>query len=252
MTKEPTTQKEGIRTYACTVCGETKTEAIAKKEDTGGSGGSGSGSRGDYGERITSHIHSYSSTVTKPATCTDNGIRTYTCSCGATYMETIPATGHSYTAKVTVEPTNTAEGVITYTCEICKHSYTQGVAELSDASQGSTDVTGCTDDNQSKTENTDNKETTINIVEPNVGNSKSETAKPFGKNSEKISNEDAEATNEDAKAMDGDAKLEADEEENSSTEIGIPETGNAWLIILIAIISVLGIGGILILKKKTK
>lgn len=90
-------------------------------------------------------------------------------------------------------------------------------------------------------------------MEPNVGNSKSETAKPFGKNSEKISNEDAEATNEDAKAMDGDAKLETGEEENSSTEIGTPETGNAWLyLILIAIISVLGIGGILILKKKTK
>ena len=30
MTKEPTTEAEGIKTYTCTVCGETKTEAIPK------------------------------------------------------------------------------------------------------------------------------------------------------------------------------------------------------------------------------
>ena len=44
------------------------------------------------------HTHSYTATVTKPATCGATGVRTYTCSCGeGTYTETIPATGaHTY------------------------------------------------------------------------------------------------------------------------------------------------------------
>ena len=36
--------------------------------------------------------------VTTPATCTSDGVRTYTCTrpgCGATYTESIPAKGHS-------------------------------------------------------------------------------------------------------------------------------------------------------------
>lgn len=42
------------------------------------------------------HHHSYVSTVTKAATCTATGIKTYTCQCGDSYTETIPAAGHSY------------------------------------------------------------------------------------------------------------------------------------------------------------
>ncbi len=43
-------------------------------------------------------IHDWDSgTVTKKATCTANGIKTYTCTkCKATKTETIKATGHSY------------------------------------------------------------------------------------------------------------------------------------------------------------
>lgn len=41
--------------------------------------------------------HIYNNTVTKSATCTETGQRTYTCSlCGDTYTETIKALGHSY------------------------------------------------------------------------------------------------------------------------------------------------------------
>ena len=43
---------------------------------------------------ILEHTHSYTSKVTKPATCTENGVKTYTCECGDSYTETIPATGH--------------------------------------------------------------------------------------------------------------------------------------------------------------
>lgn len=42
------------------------------------------------------HTHSYSSKVTKEATCTATGTMTYTCSCGDKYTESIPAKGHDW------------------------------------------------------------------------------------------------------------------------------------------------------------
>lgn len=46
----------------------------------------------------SSHTHSYTEKVTKEATCTTEGERIYTCTCGDRYTETIPATGHSESA----------------------------------------------------------------------------------------------------------------------------------------------------------
>ena len=46
----------------------------------------------------SSHTHSYTAKVTKEATCTTEGERIYTCTCGDRYTETIPATGHSESA----------------------------------------------------------------------------------------------------------------------------------------------------------
>ncbi len=68
--------------------------------------------------------HSYTSKVTKAATCTANGVRTYTCSCGDSYTESIAALGHSYKSVVT-PPTCTAQGYTTFTCTRsgCGHSY---------------------------------------------------------------------------------------------------------------------------------
>lgn len=43
------------------------------------------------------HTHTWDAgVVTKEATCTEAGVKTYTCSCGATYTEDIPAKGHNY------------------------------------------------------------------------------------------------------------------------------------------------------------
>lgn len=42
------------------------------------------------------HTHSYTSSVTKAATCEADGVRTYVCACGHSYTESIPATGHKY------------------------------------------------------------------------------------------------------------------------------------------------------------
>lgn len=48
-----------------------------------------SGSSGGY-----SHSHSYTETITTPATCTADGEKKLTCSCGDTKTEVIPALGH--------------------------------------------------------------------------------------------------------------------------------------------------------------
>lgn len=46
----------------------------------------------------SSHTHSYTAKVAKEATCTTDGERIYTCTCGDRYTETISATGHSESA----------------------------------------------------------------------------------------------------------------------------------------------------------
>lgn len=77
ITKEATETEEGIKTYTCKTCGETKTEKIP----------------------VTSH-HWDQGTITKKATCTENGEKTYHCTdegCDKTWIETIPATGHQHT-----------------------------------------------------------------------------------------------------------------------------------------------------------
>ena len=56
------------------------------------------------------HKHEYQSAVTKEATCTEAGIRTYTCSCGDQYTEEIDAAGHQEVKDPAVEPTETTEG----------------------------------------------------------------------------------------------------------------------------------------------
>ncbi len=45
-------------------------------------------------ETISSHTHTYTSTITTDPTCTTDGETTYTCSCGDIYTEPIPATGN--------------------------------------------------------------------------------------------------------------------------------------------------------------
>ena len=64
------------------------------------------------------HTHSYTSKVTKKATCTTNGVRTYTCSCGDSYTQTIAKTGHKYTSYVyNNDATYTKDGTKTAKCD---------------------------------------------------------------------------------------------------------------------------------------
>ena len=46
--------------------------------------------------KTTTHTHSYTAKITTPATCTKNGVKTYTCSCGDSYTETIKKADHNY------------------------------------------------------------------------------------------------------------------------------------------------------------
>ena len=72
----------------------------------------------------TTHKHNWNSgKVTKKATCTTTGIKTYTCtSCKATKTSTIPALGHNYN-KTIVKPTCTQSGYTKYVCSRCNDTY---------------------------------------------------------------------------------------------------------------------------------
>lgn len=69
--------------------------------------------------------------MTKRATCTTAGIRTYTCSiCGETMSETVPATGHSWSEWTIVkEATSTEKGLEERTCSECGEKQTQAIPE---------------------------------------------------------------------------------------------------------------------------
>ena len=99
VTREPTCTQEGERTYVCTACGDTYTEAIPKTD------------------------HDYTATVTAP-TCEKEGFTVYKCeNCGYSYTgDVTPATGHSYTLQNAKAAACTEKG---YTgdriCSVCGH-----------------------------------------------------------------------------------------------------------------------------------
>ena len=132
-----TTTSEGRRIYTCGECGQTREESIPKLPQP-------------------SHTHSYSPRETKAATCTENGVVTYSCSCGDSYTQNTAALGHSYRSEVTKQPTVSAEGVMTYTCGRCGHSYTRPIAKLPDTGtqQPGTQQPGDTEPGSGSTEET--------------------------------------------------------------------------------------------------
>ena len=73
------------------------------------------------------HEHSWGAgVITKAPTCTEAGVRTYTCECGESITESIPATRHKYGAwTTTTEATVFAPAVQTRTCSVCGSKETQ-------------------------------------------------------------------------------------------------------------------------------
>ena len=70
-----------------------------------------------YNADIT-HTHSYTAKITKKATCTANGVKTYTCNCGKIVTKSIPATGHKYKTE-NQAATCTSIGVSIKKCTVC-------------------------------------------------------------------------------------------------------------------------------------
>lgn len=130
-------QKEGSISYACSKCGKTKTEVVAKTDH---SYVLVSETEGDCRNRATQEFkcevcgetyseegefgnHTYELTEdSKDATCTEDGVLTYVCAvCGDTYTEEKTATGHAFstTKKTVVKATCTEDGYKAYVCENC-------------------------------------------------------------------------------------------------------------------------------------
>ena len=136
VTTQPSCGKEGVKTYTCSLCGETKTETVAALSHNYVDGkctvcGECQHAWGD-------------GTVTKEPTCTASGVKTYTCgNCGETKTETVAALGHNmengtctrcgesdncnhfWRLPVTVSPTCEEDGSYTETCLFCQAKRTE-------------------------------------------------------------------------------------------------------------------------------
>lgn len=156
-TTAPGCTSEGVKTYTCGTCGETKTEAIDATGHTEVTDEAVAPTCTETGLTEGSHCsvcgavivaqttvdaltHDYKSVVTAP-TCEAKGYTTYTCQrdgCGHSYTgDEVDALGHDYDAVVT-EPTCTAKGYTTYTCKNdSTHKYTADEVEALGHSYGS-------------------------------------------------------------------------------------------------------------------
>ena len=65
---------------------------------------------------IDPNNHQYQECITKSPSCTEDGLKTFTCECGESYTETITKTGHTYKVIEVIAPTCTTDG---YTLERC-------------------------------------------------------------------------------------------------------------------------------------
>ncbi|MBE6957879.1 MAG: hypothetical protein E7447_01830, partial [Ruminococcaceae bacterium] len=148
---DATCTEDGVKTYTCGTCGETKTEAVSAKGHTPAEAvkendvAADCTNTGSYDlvvycsvcgaeinrETVTVDAlgHDYDAVVTAP-TCTTEGYTTYTCACGDSYVaDKVAATGHAWGEGV-IDPdaTCTEDGVKTYTCGTCGETKTEAVS----------------------------------------------------------------------------------------------------------------------------
>ena len=149
VTKKATCEADGIVTFTCANCGDSYTEALPATNHKYDNGVDvlnptceatgikrftcqNDGCYAYYDIDIPATGHNYTSTVTKPATCEEDGILTTSCDrCGDYTTEAIPAIGHAYGAGVvTTAATCEEDGVMTYTCANCNGSYTEVIPAI--------------------------------------------------------------------------------------------------------------------------
>ena len=112
ITREPTADKEGEKTFSCIRGDHTYTEPIAK---------------------LPVHEHDFQEVSRIDATCEGEGLIAYTCAdCDETYGENIPALGHDYGAYTqTLAPSLFAEGEEQAICaHDTKHTLTRHLPRL--------------------------------------------------------------------------------------------------------------------------
>ena len=151
VTTEATCTTDGVKTYTCSVCKTTKTETIkatGHKETeirnaveatcqqegyTGDKVCKTCGTVLEKGTTIAKKNHTWDAgKVTTEATCTTDGVKTYTCSvCKTTKTETIKATGHKMGEWKTVTAATTQkEGKQERTCTACDYKETKSIPKL--------------------------------------------------------------------------------------------------------------------------
>lgn len=138
VTKQPTCTAEGVKTFRCS-CGDSYTETIPaaghifgayvyNNDATEAADGTETAACTICGAKDTrtaagtkiAHVHNYTAAVTKAATCAEEGVKTYTCSCGSSYTEAVPVIAHSFGEYVyNNDATTEADGTKTATCSIC-------------------------------------------------------------------------------------------------------------------------------------
>ena len=138
VTKQPTCTAEGVKTFRCS-CGDSYTETISaaghifgayvyNNDATEAADGTETAACTICGAKDTrtaagtkiAHVHNYTAAVTKAATCAEEGVKTYTCSCGSSYTEAVPVIAHSFGEYVyNNDATTEADGTKTATCSIC-------------------------------------------------------------------------------------------------------------------------------------
>lgn len=138
VTKQPTCTAEGVKTFRCS-CGDSYTEAISaaghvfgayvyNNDATEAADGTETAACTICGAKDTrtaagtkiAHVHNYTAAVTKAATCAEEGVKTYTCSCGSSYTEAVPVIAHSFGDYVyNDDATTEKDGTKTATCSVC-------------------------------------------------------------------------------------------------------------------------------------
>lgn len=138
VTKQPTCTAEGVKTFRCS-CGDSYTETISaaghvfgayvyNNDATEAADGTETAACTICGAKDTrtaagtkiAHVHNYTAAVTKAATCAEEGVKTYSCSCGSSYTEAVPVIAHSFGEYVyNNDATTEADGTKTATCSVC-------------------------------------------------------------------------------------------------------------------------------------
>ena len=149
ITTAATCENAGAKTYTCTVCNATKTEAIdatghtpvevAEQPATCTEAGHKAGTKCSVCEAILSGMeeipatgHTEKTVAGKPATCTETGLTDgISCSVCGTVIKAqteIPAKGHSWNeGEITTSPTCENVGVKTYTCTVCNATKAEAI-----------------------------------------------------------------------------------------------------------------------------